>query len=75
MQTASHDKSAPFLTPRQAARLARVTPDTATRWCVSMNIGFRDERGWWRVDLNKLKAVIKAREVLGLIEPTEADAA
>jgi len=45
------------------------------RWCDALDIGFRDERGRWRVHAGKLAAVIEARRVLGLDEPAEADTA
>ena len=75
MRPASDDASNPFLTLRQAAGLAHVTPDTVARWCASLGLGFRDERGRWRVHPGKLTAVIEARRVLGLLEPAEADVA
>ena len=74
MRPASDDKPASVLTLRQAAGLARVTPDTVARWCTSLGLGSRDERGRWRVHPGKLMAVVEARRVLGLIEPTQADA-
>ena len=69
------NKTAPSLTLRQAARLAQVTPDTVARWCASLGVGSRNERGHWNVHPAKLAAVIEARQVLGLCEPTEPDAA
>ena len=69
------DEPDPSLTLRQAARLAHVTPDTVGRWCASLGLGSRDERGRWRVHPGKLTAVIEARRVLGLLEPVQPDAA
>jgi hypothetical protein len=69
------NETAPSLTLREAARIAQVTPDTVARWCSLLGVGFRGERGHWRVHPAKLKAVIEARQVLGLFEPTGADAA
>src|SRR3954453_6022145 len=75
MQHISDNQPACFLTLRQASRKSSRSPDTVARWCASLDIGFRDERGRWHVHAGKLAAVITARQVLGLDEPAEADAA
>ncbi len=69
MWPASDNITAPCLTLLEAARLAHVTPDTVARWCASLGVGSRDERGRWHVNVAKLTAVIEARQVLGLSEP------
>jgi hypothetical protein len=75
MQHISDNQPACFLTLRQASRKSSRSPDTVARWCASLDIGFRDERGRWHVHAGKLAAVITARQVLGLDEPAEADRA
>src|SRR5215207_3122648 len=75
-QNARHHKQFKLeqaLTLREAARRSQRSPDTVARWCASLGIGVRDERGRWRVDPTKLDALIEARRVLGLDESAEAD--
>ncbi len=73
MQHISNDEPKSLLTLREAARKSSRSPDTVARWCASLSIGVRDERGRWRVDPTKLDALIEARRVLGLDESAEAD--
>src|SRR3954469_15121451 len=75
MQHISDNQPACFLTLREASRKSSRSPDTVARWCASLGIGVRDERGRWRVNPAKLDALIEARRVLGLDESAEADRA
>src|SRR5215203_4896520 len=63
------------LTLKEASQECLHPPETVAGWCDALGIGFRDARGRWRVDPAKLDALIKARRVLGLDKPAEADAA
>jgi len=75
VQDISNDEPKSLLTLREASRKSSRSPDTVARWCASLGIGVRDERGRWRVDPTKLDALIEARRVLGLDESAEADRA
>jgi len=61
MHATSKDNSLSLI---EAARAADTTDQSVRVWCVRLGIGEKID-GRWRVDPDKLQAVIDARRVMG----------
>lgn len=61
MRTIAKDNSLSLI---EAAKLADVSEQAARGWCLRLGIGELID-GRWRVDADKLQAVIEARRVMG----------